>query len=175
MARYDFTLKFNLNNRQADPESYIELLYREGCDDALISMGKPGFIFLHFTREAPSAYEAISSAIATIKAVLPQATLAEATPDLVGLTDVAKLLGCTRQNIRKLVVTNDPGAPQPVYEGTPSIWHLAEILTWLKQAKAYVFDETLLEIAKTNMDANITRNWQKVESNLQDHFRNLVA
>lgn len=31
----------------------------------------------------------------------PEAVLVEAAPDLVGVTDVANLLGCTRQNIQK--------------------------------------------------------------------------
>ena len=36
----------------------------------------------------------------------PGATLTEADPDLVGLTDVADILGCTRQNMRRLMVTD---------------------------------------------------------------------
>ncbi|NJM76807.1 MAG: DNA-binding protein, partial [Acaryochloridaceae cyanobacterium RU_4_10] len=90
-------------------------------------------------------------------------------------TDVAKILGCTRQNIRKLIVTNDPKSPIPVYEGTPSIWHLSEILVWLKEAKMYSIDETLMEIAKTNMDVNIAKSWQKVEPNFQADIKSLVA
>lgn len=175
MNEYDFTLKFRINGSQADPDTYIESLYEGGCDDALIGVGKQGLIALNFTREAASAYEAVSSAIADVKTVIQQATLAEATPDLVGLTDVAKLLGCTRQNIRKLVITNEPGVPLPIYEGTPSIWHLAEILMWLQKTKAHSIDPALLDIAKINMDINIARNWRKVESDNLSNFKDLVA
>jgi hypothetical protein len=69
--------------------------------------------------------------------VIPDASLIEATPDFVGLTDTAKILGCTRQNIRNLIFNGDTRSPSPVYEGTPSIWHLAEILTWLREDKTY--------------------------------------
>jgi hypothetical protein len=175
MKEYDFTLKFNLQNSQADPDSYVENLYEGGCDDALIGVGKKGYISLNFIREASSAYEAVSSAITDVKTVISSATLVEATPDYVGLTDAAKILGCTRQNIRKLIVTNDPKSPIPVYEGTPSIWHLSEILVWLKEAKTYSIDETLMEIAKTNMDVNIAKSWQKVEPNFQEDIKTLVA
>jgi hypothetical protein len=104
VKEYDFTLKFNLQNPHDNPSIYIESLYKGGCDDALIGVGKKGYISLNFIREASSAYEAISSAIVDVKKVLPCATLVEATPDFVGLTDAAKILGCTRQNIRKLII-----------------------------------------------------------------------
>ncbi|CAN1209772.1 DNA-binding protein [Tumidithrix helvetica PCC 7403] len=87
MTEYDFTLKFNLQNFQADPNDYVEKLYESGCDDSLIGVGKKGCIALNFVRAASSAYKAISRAISDVKRVIPHATLIEVTPDLVGLTD----------------------------------------------------------------------------------------
>jgi hypothetical protein len=101
--------------------------------------------------------------------------LIEATPDFVGLTDTAKILGCTRQNIRNILVNSESRYPLPVYEGTPSIWHLAEILIWLKEEKSYLIDDVLLEVAKTNMDINIARGWKKLEPALQENIMTLVA
>ena len=175
MNEYDFTLKFNLQNYQSDPNDYVEQLHESGCDDALIGVGKKGCIALNFIREASSAYEAIKSAITDVKKVIPHATLIEATPDFVGLTDAAKILGCSRQNIRNLIVKSEPGSPIPVYEGTPSIWHLAEILIWLRENKTYSIDDSLLEIAKTNMDFNTARSWQKVEPDIQENIKTLVV
>jgi hypothetical protein len=175
MTEYDFTLKFNLHNPQTDPEDYVEKLYANGCDDALIGVGKKGHISLNFIRDSSSAYEAISSAITDVKRVLPYATLIEATPDFVGLTDAAKILGCTRQNIRNLIVKSEGRSPLPVYEGTPSIWHLAEILIWLREEKMYSIDDSLLEIAKINMNFNVARSWQKMELSLQDSIKALVV
>lgn len=175
MKEYDFTLKFSLQNSQADPDIYVEKLYEGGCDDALIGIGKKGYISLNFIREASGAYEAISSAIIDVKRVMTCATLIEAAPDFVGLTDAAKILGFTRQNIRKLIVTNEPLAPIPVYEGTPSIWHLAEILIWLRRTKKYAIDDGLIEVAKINMNINLANSWQKVEPHLQENIKALVA
>jgi hypothetical protein len=175
MKEYDFTLKFSLQNSQFDPEVYVEKLYECGCEDALIGVGKKGYIALNFLREAPSAYEAISSAIFDVKKVIPKATLIEATPDFVGLTDAAKILGCTRQNMRKLIVTDELRSPLPVYEGKPSIWHLAEILIWLREVKMYSIDDALIEIAKTNMNLNIVKSWQKVEPSFPENIQDLVV
>lgn len=174
MNEYEFTLKFNLHNHHIDPNDCIDRLYEGGCDDALIGISKKGYISLDFVRSSSSAYEAISSAITNVKGAIPTATLIEAMPDLVGLTDTAKILGCTRQNIRNLIFKSGSGSPLPIYEGTPSIWHLAEILIWLQEEKTYSIDKSLLEIAKTNMDFNIMRNWQKVEPYIREEIEALV-
>ena len=97
MKEYEFTLKFNLQNSHDDPSDYIEALYESECDDALIGVGKNGCISLNFIREAPSACEALSSAISNVKKALPHATLIETAPDFVEITNTAKILGCTRQ------------------------------------------------------------------------------
>jgi hypothetical protein len=91
------------------------------------------------------------------------------------LTDAAKILGCTRQNIRNLIVKSEPRSPLPVYEGIPSIWHLADILIWLREDKTYTIDDSLLEVTKTNMDFNIARSWQKVAPDLQEDIKALVS
>jgi len=175
MQEYEFTLKFSFPNSQIDPNVYIEKLYENGCDDALIGIGTKGYIALDFIREASSAYEAISTAITDVKAVIPQLRLIEATPDFVGLTDTAKILGCSRQNIRNLIVKGEPSSPLPVYEGNPSIWHLADILIWLQEEKTYAIDEALLEVAKTNMNFNLARSWQKLDQELQENIKTLIC
>jgi hypothetical protein len=81
MNEYDFTLKFNLKDSQANPDDFIEQLYEGGCDDALIGVGNTGYVALNFIREASSAYQAISSAINNVKRVVPAATLIEAAAD----------------------------------------------------------------------------------------------
>jgi hypothetical protein len=175
MQEYSFTLKFNLQDAHTDPNSYLEKLYEGGCDDALIGIGKQGSIALDFIREAPSAFEAISGAITNVKKVIPTAILIEASPDFVGLTDIADIIGCTRQNIRNVILNDRSRSPLPVYEGTPSIWHLSEVLTWLKEDKTYTIDEALLEVSRINMNFNIARNWRKIEPTLQENIKALVA
>ncbi len=79
-----------------------------------------------------SASGAVQSALAGVKRAIPDAELVDAAPDFVGLTDIAKLLGYSRQNMRKLAVQANSVFPSPVHEGTPTIWHLATVLDWLK-------------------------------------------
>jgi hypothetical protein len=69
----------------------------------------------------------------------------------------------------------DTRSPLPVYEGTPSIWHLAEILTWLREDKTYSIDDSLLEVAKINMEFNVARKWREIEPDLQENIRALVV
>ena len=155
MTAYEFTLKFSLQNAQADPQEYVELLGRNGCADALIGIGQRGRIAFSFTREATSAYEAVSSAIENIRKVLPNARLIEAAPDLVGLTETADLLGCTRQNMRQLTIRAGAAFPAPVRTGKPTIWHLSQILVWMNKNRKYEIDEALIDVAKTNMEVNL--------------------
>jgi hypothetical protein len=113
MKPFEFTLKFALPNGELNSEIYVDQLATSGCDDALIGIGQPGRIALQFSREASSANEAIISAIGDVKKAITDAQLTEATPDLVGITDIAELLGFSRQNIRKLHASGKP-VDQPI-------------------------------------------------------------
>lgn len=168
MKEFDFTLKFRLTDTQKNPDTHLEALYENGCDDAIVGIGKFGQISLNFVRESSSAWEAISSAIIDVKKAIPSATLIGANPDLVGLTEVANLLGRTRQNMRKLIVERGSGSPLPVYEGTPSLWHLADILTWLETTQnAYSIDASLREVAYTAKQVNSVKAWKELDPEQQ--------
>jgi predicted DNA-binding transcriptional regulator AlpA len=171
---YDFTLKFSLDSEATHPERFVEPLAEAGCDDALIGIGQEGRIAFNFTREATSAFDAIASAIRDVKKVIPTAKLIEATPDFVGLTDVAELLGVSRQYMRKLMMS-DSTFPYPVHEGKPALWHLATILQWLKSCKAYPIKDDLIEIAETNRQFNITKELVNMELSQHDNIRALIA
>ena len=175
MPEYDFTLKFNLPDSNINPEIYIDKFYESGCDDAIIGTGKQGYISLNFIRESSSAYEAISSAIENIKNVIPQAVLINVSPDFVGVTDIANLLRCSRQNVRKLMLKDNLNSPPAVYEGAQSIWHLADVLTWLVEDKAYSIDKSLIETATIAMNLNLARQYKMLDPDLQENFKNLVA
>lgn len=161
MTDYEFTLKFSLPQTGADPAKYIEALAAAGCDDALIGIGQQARIALHFTRTAESAYAAISTALRDIRKAIPKAELIEATPDFVGLTDVADIAGFSRQNMRKLMLNNISTFPVAVHEGKPALWHLAAILTWLGEQERPV-DGVLLDVAKFNMTLNIAKEARKL-------------
>jgi hypothetical protein len=162
MIEYEFTLRFKLADPQADPESYVESLYSQGCDDALIGIGRNGRIALDFIREADSALSAVLSAIADIRKTIPEAKLIEASPDFVGISDVAQILGCTRQNMR-LIIERSIDVPLAIHEGNSSLWHLSDLLTWLQNAKSYVIDPALLEIAQTTKLINSIRSFGELQ------------
>src|SRR5579864_8010372 len=130
--KYDFTLKFQFATTELDADLLVEQLAEAGCDDALVGVGLPGRIALDFTRGASSAQAAIMSAIADARRAIPAARLVEVGPDLVGLTDVAELVGVTRQNMRKLMLSHAADFPVPVHDGSSALWHLAHVLQWLR-------------------------------------------
>lgn len=87
-----FTLKCQLSTNDTDIHTLIEQLAEEGCEDALVGVGQSGRLVLKFVREAPTAREAMESALADVRRAVPEARLIEATPDLVGLTGVAEVM-----------------------------------------------------------------------------------
>jgi hypothetical protein len=141
----------------------------------LIGVGNKGYIALNFIREGSSAYEAISSAINDVKKAVPSVTIIEAAPDLVGLTDAAKILGYTQMQMRNLSIKSNSKFPIPVYEGTHSIWHLAEILIWLREDRTHSIDDALLDVAQTNMNINIATSWQKILPDTQESIKALAV
>ena len=156
MREYEFTVKFRLPDASADPEQFIDALAEAGCDDATVGIGHPGRIVLDFTREAENALHAIASAVQAVKDAIPGAELVEASPDFVGLTDVADIAGFSRQNMRKLMLGHPATFPAPIHEGNPSLWHLASVLAWLRNQQRHV-DDALLEVAEVAMALNVAR------------------
>ena len=174
MGQYNFTLSFALGKHDADPNLFVDKLFAEGCDDALVGLGRHGHIALDFTREAPSADEAILSALADVQRAIPKAKLVEATPDLVGLTDIANLLGFSRQYMRKLAVKKGAGFPLPIHEGKPAIWHLSTVLSWFSDSKTREFDAALLEVSRVNMQCNLVKEAAGLDHGLSNRIKGLI-
>lgn len=172
---YLFTLKYQLADHDNDLEALVERLGAAGCDDALVGVGQPGRLALEFSREAVSAEEAIRTALADVKHAVPSARLIEASPDLVGLTDVAEIVGVSRQAMRKLMVAHRGAFPAPVHEGSASIWHLAEVLDWLKAKGGYRIDTGTLEIAQMALEVNIIKEAIRHPRTRRDDLELLTA
>lgn len=161
---YDFTLRLGI-----PPNSGKELVDRlgaSGCTDALVGIGRPGRVALSFTREAESALAAITSAIDDAMQAIPGASLLELAPDFVGLSDVADLVGVSRQNMRKLMLGHAT-FPSALHEGSTAVWHLYPVLKWLIEAAGYAVDPPLLEVAHVAMQINLAREWKQREHRLQ--------
>ncbi|ATB64457.1 helix-turn-helix transcriptional regulator [Pseudomonas mosselii] len=160
---YEFTLKYQLHDG-VDVDALIELLGEAGCDDAVVGSGQPGRLALAFAREGKTARDAMHSALENVRQVLPEARLIEASPDLVGLTDVAALVGVSRQNMRKLMLTHHRTFPAPVHDGSLSLWHLADILAWMQERGTHAVAQALHELAVVAMQVNVARAQERVAS-----------
>jgi hypothetical protein len=172
---YEFALRFTLPSSEMHSDELIERLGDAGCDDALIGIGSRGRIALEFVRSADSARGAILSAIGDVMQAIPRAELVEVSPDLVGVTDVAALVGCSRQNIRKLMISPSSNAPAPLHEGSASLWHLAPVLDWLTLEKDYRVSEDLVEVSKAAMKVNAAVDALRTDATTREEVRALFA
>ena len=154
---YDFTLTFSLSGHGSNSENYLDTLYEAGCDDAIVGTGMPGSIALNFSRTAKSAENAIRKAIFDVQNAVPDAVLTELKPDLVGISDMAALLECSRQNVRKLATNANSNFPRPAVSGSVPLWHFYDVATWLlKNSRVKIKPRAEdIEIAKVAFQKNL--------------------
>ncbi|MBS7689761.1 DNA-binding protein [Pseudomonas lalucatii] len=172
---YIFTLKYQLADDDRGLEALVERLGEAGCDDALIGIGQPGRLALEFTREAENAEAAVRSALADVRSAVPSARLIEVAPDLVGLTDVAEIVGVSRQNMRKLMLAYPSSFPTPVHEGSASIWHLADVLTWLQAKGSYLLPGGVLDVAQVALQVNLAKEERRLTRPAAKELQALVG
>jgi hypothetical protein len=160
MKTYEFTLAFRLPRSDADPTTFLDALFETGCDDATPGVGRRGTIALVFSREAATAERAVQSAADDVLRAIPGAELVEAKPDLVNLADVADMVGCSRQNMRKYAAGEirslEVAFPEPVFTGSPSLWRLVEVLGWLDSHTDLHPSSEALETARAVGKLNLT-------------------
>lgn len=158
MVSYDFVLSFALSDAHAEPSKFLDVLFEAGCDDATIGVGKRGTLALAFSREAASAEDAVRSAIRDVSKAVPEAKLVEVKPDMVNLSDLAEIVGCSRQNMRKYASGEMAGIktpfPAPVFTGAPSLWCLCEVGTWLMENTELKPSMAVLETAAVACEIN---------------------
>lgn len=159
---FNFTLKYRLADTGDEIGVLEQRLAEGGCDDALVGLGLPGRLALAFCREAENAAAALRSALDDVQRAVPGAELVEVSPDLVGLTDVADLLGMSRQNMRKLMLANPQSFPSPVHDGSTSIWHLVDILGWLRARGSGKVTTEMTELAAAALQINLAREGRRL-------------
>ena len=177
MNEYDFALHFKLSDPKVDPSIYEDMLFEAGCDDALLGIGQRGYIGLDFIRSSNNAIEAVYSAIEDVKSVIPDSELYYISPDVVGIPEIATIMGCSRQNILKLKNSHIDTFPFPISSDSKSSnWHLAEVLKWYQSAGKSI-DTALLEVAEFAMQFNLEKQDRNLNSdnNLKEKARALVC
>ena len=95
--------------------------------------------------------------------------------DLVGLTDVAEMVGVSRQNMRKLMLAHPSSFPTPVHEGSASIWHLADVLTWLQAKGSYSLARNVLDVAQVALQVNVVKEGQRLPRSASKELQTLVG
>lgn len=166
MKTFEFRLIFSLPDNAPNADKFVDALYEAGCDDALIGTGERGSIALDFSRESSSAHEALGSAIENVKTAIPGAELIEASPDLVSLSDMAKYMGFSRQNMRKYY-TGRGAFPKPIHIGSTNLWHLYDVIEFLHKQKRLNIPEELIEISAEAFRCNIR--------NQEDRYKGLLS
>jgi hypothetical protein len=73
--------------------------------------------------------------------------------------------------VRQLVFDGEANPPVSVYSGRPSLWHLADLLTWLRDKKCYPVSPNLLELAETNRQVNLFIGKLRELPAVQDEIR----
>jgi len=154
MSVYEFELIFSLAEPFGDPDDIVNALFEAGCDDAIAGVGKRDRIALRFSRDAANAGSAMASASREVRNALGGAELIEAKPDLVNLSDMAEILGYTRQNMQKHAANAAPSFPAPVHVGAPDVWHLYDVLLWLRDEKGVAVEEGLIETSLAAAEVN---------------------
>lgn len=172
---YTFTLKYQLADDDCEMDTLVERLGEAGCNDALIGIGQPGRLALEFTREATRAQAAVRSALADVRRAVPSARLIEVAPDLVGLTDVADIVGVSRQNMRKLMLAHPGSFPVPVHEGSASIWHLVDVLAWLQARGGYSLAREVLDVARVALQVNVAKEARRLSRSASRELEALVG
>lgn len=172
---YTFTLKYQPADDDGSADALVERLGEAGCNDALVGIGQPGRLALEFTREAVSAESAVRSALTDVRSAVPSARLIEVTPDLVGLTDVAEIVGVSRQNMRQLMLAHSGSFPAPVHEGSTSIWHLADVLAWLQAKGGYSLARDVLEVATVALQVSVAKEKQRLRRSASRELDALVG
>lgn len=128
-----------------EPE-HLDAWFEAGCDDA--TFGEvDGVGFADFARRAPSAPDAILSAIAQLESAVPSVRVIRVEPDdLVSASDIAARLGRSRESVRLLIAGERGmgGFPAPLshVKARGRLWRWAEVARWAHEALGTGLPET---------------------------------
>jgi hypothetical protein len=151
-----FTLKF------ADPlgcaawPGFDESLAAAGCGDAKRVVARRGCFALAFERTASAARPVVLKALGQVYAAGDNLRFVEAAPDLVCLREAAVYAGCSRQNLAR-PARRKCGFPLPAHDGNPELFHLSDVLRWLRRRNHYAVGAAALDLAMTTRQVNLAR------------------
>ena len=75
---------------------------------------------------------------------------------------------------RKLMLAHPGSFPVPVHEGSASIWHLADVLTWLQTKGSYTLAGDIMEVAQVALQVNVAKEGQRLSRSALRELEALV-
>jgi hypothetical protein len=152
-----------------EPE-HLDAWFEAGCDDA--TFGEvDGVGFADFARRAPSAPDAILSAIAQLESAVPSVRVIRVEPDdLVSASDIAARLGRSRESVRLLIAGDrGPGgfpAPLSHIKARGRLWRWAEVARWAQEGlgEELLDTETAILVAALNDALDLRRLSPELEA-----------
>jgi hypothetical protein len=64
--------------------------------------------------------------------------------------------------MRKLMLTHSNSFPLAVHEGKTSVWHLAEVLSWLDAKGGYSLEQPVIDVARIAQSVNLVKESRRV-------------
>ena len=156
---FEFTITFAIPEKKWDIDDISDKIFASGFNDALVLMGIRGIIGLDVFRESPAAEKAIETAFDDVTKVFPDAVFLDVKPDLVSISDIATLVGQSRQNLRKLVEF-----PPPTITGPKPYWHLYQVIKWYEKRRMIPFSKNTIETSKAAWIFNLHLEKQRLQS-----------
>ena len=166
-STYEFALVFSVPhlNSKEKMENAIDSLHNSELigDQISVSFGRPCQLHIDFFYESTSAEDAFSDAINEVKRIMPKAFLVEASPDLVNISSLSEIYGCTRQNMRKYASNEIKGVPDmfplpSVTSDGSSLWHLFIVSKWIDKNTPMKSPKNIIDVAcvAAKLNAEIT-------------------
>ncbi|ENZ7486683.1 DNA-binding protein [Klebsiella aerogenes] len=179
MPIFNFTL--TLSGVTSQTPGLEDALFAAGCSDALVCFYGTA-VYLEFDREGQSLEQAALSAIRDVEtAALPDIRVESIDSTLVGLSDIAELIGVSRQAIALLKEgargsRRFPGPVQRV-KGNSPLWRWKSVVEWLVAEKRIAADSPMVANALLLDSLNLALQLRRSPENhrVQRYLQSLSA
>lgn len=162
MTEFLFSLTFSVPlfcEKEAERQ-VINLHESERIGDQIsVGFGKPGQLKIDFFTDGHSAEVIIRESIEEVERIVSDSYLCEVGPDLVNLSILADLYGCSRQNMRKYASGENGRSLSPfpapsVSSDNNILWHLFYLIEWFEENTQLKTPVGLKEVARAAAKIN---------------------
>lgn len=134
MPETEFTFALVVAGLDVDDDAAMDAFFAGGLDDATVE-DRDGTAIVTLFRRAASADAALRSALADVPRAVPGARVLRVDDQLVGLADIADLIGRTAEGVRLIATAaRGPGGfpvPAGVVGRGVRLWRWPDVRPWL--------------------------------------------